>query len=129
MATAELPSEFMRNTILPRLQSVEGLDVILEVVPNILYGRSVTVAGLLSGKCLCSALKGKDCGDLLLLPPDVLNSDGVFLDDMSVAQLEELLEVPVLVFDGSWSNVFEYLKKFIRRYHTRDMLPVLERAY
>jgi len=129
MATAELPSEFMRDTILPRLQRVEGLDVTLEVVPNILYVRSVTVAGLLSGECLYSAMKGKDCGDLLLLPPDILNSDAIFLDDMSVAQLAKLLDVPVLVFDGSWSHVFEYLKKSIRRYHTGDLLPVFERQY
>jgi putative radical SAM enzyme (TIGR03279 family) len=110
MATAELPATFMKQDILPRLERIGALDVTLEVVPNSLYGRSVTVAGLLSGKCVYSALKGKDCGDMLLLPPDTLNATGVFLDDMTVEQLEGLLGVPVMVFDGRWSDVFAGLR-------------------
>jgi putative radical SAM enzyme (TIGR03279 family) len=110
LATAELPSGFIRNELMPRLKRITGLDARLEVVPNVLFGRSVTVGGLLSAKCLYSALKGKDCGDLLLLPPDVLNADGVFLDDATVSSLETRLNVPVMVFDGTWDDVFQRLK-------------------
>jgi len=111
VATAELPAGFMQQEILPRLQKVENLTVALEVVPNVLYGRSVTVAGLLSGKCLSSALSGRECGDLLLLPPEVLNADGYFLDDCTVSQLEERFNVPVYVYDGSWAELFKNLSK------------------
>jgi putative radical SAM enzyme (TIGR03279 family) len=110
IATGELAAGFIGENIVPRLQRVDGLSVTLEVVPNALFGRNVTVAGLLSGKCLYSALKEKDCGDLLLLPPDILNADGIFLDDMSPAQLEEKLRTPIKVFDGSWAEVFESME-------------------
>jgi putative radical SAM enzyme (TIGR03279 family) len=111
LATAELASGFMRTDILPRLRRVKNLDVELEVVPNVLFGRNVTVAGLLSGKCLYSALQGSDRGDLLLLPPDVLNGDGVFLDDRTISWLSEQLKVPVMVFEGNWADVFKALDK------------------
>jgi putative radical SAM enzyme (TIGR03279 family) len=109
LATADLPAGFMSDVVLPKLRDVDRLDVSLEVVPNVLFGRNVTVAGLLSGKCLYSALKDTDCGDMLLLPPDVLNTEGKFLDDMTVRQLENLLDVPVFVFSGQWDAVFAAL--------------------
>lgn len=115
MATAELPAGFIQHSITPLLQRIDNLELSLEVVPNTLYGRSVTVAGLLSGKCLLSSLKGKELGDLLLLPPDILNNDSLFLDDMTVPQLESMLGVPIMVFDGRWSDVFSALTK--RRRH------------
>jgi putative radical SAM enzyme (TIGR03279 family) len=111
LATAELPAGFMAKWIVPRLQKIADLDIALEVVPNVLFGRSVTVAGLLSGKCLVSSLRGKELGDLLLLPPDILNYDALFLDDMTVPQLEETLNVPVMVYDGRWSDVFDRLRR------------------
>ncbi len=111
LATGELAQWFMRDEIAPRLQRMHGLEVRIEVVPNALYGRSVTVAGLLSGKCVYSALKGKELGDLLLLPPDVLNADGKFLDDSTLPALEDRLGVPALVFGGSWSDVFTALQE------------------
>ena len=74
------------------------------VAPNTLFGRSVTVTGLLSGKCVYSALEQSAGGDIVLLPPDVLNTSGVFLDDMTVNDLEERLQRPVLVFDGRWGD-------------------------
>ncbi len=117
LATAELPSTIIHHSIAPALQTIRNLDVAVQVVPNTLFGRSVTVAGLLSGKCLVSSLKGKDLGDLLLLPPDILNNDSLFLDDMTVPQLETNLGVPVMVFDGRWADVFDNLTN--RRRHTQ----------
>ncbi len=115
IATGELPAGFIQQFITPSLGKIGNLELSLEVVLNTLYGRSVTVAGLLSGKCLISSLKGKELGDLLLLPPDILNNDSLFLDDMTVPQLESVLGVPVMVFDGRWSDVFSALTK--RRRH------------
>jgi len=123
LATGELASSFMGKSVLPALRRVEGLDARLAVVPNRLFGSSVTVAGLLSGKCLYSALEGKDLGDLLVLPPDILNADGVFLDDETLARVEERLRVPVMMFEGSWDVIFRLLKKTTRRIPARRLLP------
>jgi putative radical SAM enzyme (TIGR03279 family) len=123
LATGELARSFMEKSVLPILRRVEGLDVRLEVIPNVLYGRSVTVAGLLSGKCLYSALEGKELGNLLLLPPDILNADGVLLDDETIARVEKRLHVSVMMFEGSWDAVFRLLKKTTRRTRIRHLLP------
>jgi len=126
IATAELPAGFISSDVASRLMKVRGLEITLEIVPNRLYGRNVTVAGLLSGKCLYSALNGKDCGDLLLLPPDVLNHDGVFLDNTSLPQLEEQLGVRIKVFGGDWSDVFSSLNNPQRSSRSQDLLPFLK---
>jgi putative radical SAM enzyme (TIGR03279 family) len=109
LVTAELPSGVIAESVLPRLRQVRGLDVRLVVAPNTLYGRSVTVAGLLSANCVYFSLNGVPKADLVLLPPDILNADGVFLDDESVPGLSERLGSPVMVFDGSWPDVFRAL--------------------
>ncbi len=125
MATSVSASGFMRHEILPRLQGVGGLDVELIVATNTLFGENVTVAGLLSGKCLYSAMKDKNCGDMVLLPPDILNGDGLFLDDATVPQLEDQLDVPVMIYDGSWDDVFSHLKNPKRSRQAQDLLPIL----
>jgi len=110
MITAELPSGFIQSEVLPILQKVGNLDVSLHVAPNLLFGQSVTVAGLLSGKCVYSAVNGQGKADLVLLPPDILNNDGLLLDDMTIPQLEAQLGSPVMVYDGVWKDVFTRLK-------------------
>jgi putative radical SAM enzyme (TIGR03279 family) len=109
LITAELAAGFMERDIVPRLRRIGNLEVRLVIAPNLLYGRNVTVAGLLSGKCLYSALDGADPGDLVLLPPDILNAAGVFLDDVTPAGLAERLHAPVMMYDGNWGEVFRRL--------------------
>ena len=101
----------MRREVAPRLQKIRGLKVDLVVAPNMLFGPNVTVAGLLSGKCVYSAMEGKQPGDLVLLPPDILNADGLLLDDTTVPKLREQLGANVMVFEGQWADVFSALKK------------------
>jgi putative radical SAM enzyme (TIGR03279 family) len=77
-----------------RLNELEGLEARLVPVENRFFGPSVTVAGLLTGSDLITALQGQDAGDELLLP-DLCLRAGRFLDDMTVEQLEAALGVPV----------------------------------
>jgi len=116
MVTGTLAGSMMRSEVLPRLQKIRNLSTDLTVASNTLFGPHVTVSGLLSGKCLYSALKGK-CknADLVLLPPDVLNGSGLFLDDMTMEQLEAKLQVPVMMFAGRWGDVFRRLRTAERR--------------
>jgi putative radical SAM enzyme (TIGR03279 family) len=120
MVTGSLASIFIKQEIAPRLRKVTGLDVEVVIAPNLLFGESVTVAGLLSAKCIYSAVNGIDCGNVLLLPPDILNAEGMFLDDATVPELEARLGVPVIVFDGRWSDVFLHLKNPARSQHAHS---------
>jgi putative radical SAM enzyme (TIGR03279 family) len=123
LATGTLAAGIMERSVLPRLGKIGGLEARLEVVPNALFGPSVTVAGLLSGKCLYSALEGREMGDLLLLPPDILNGDGMFLDDETPERLGKRLGVPVMVFGGRWDDVFRTLKQSKGATRGRTLLP------
>lgn len=109
LVSGELAGGIMDSEVVPVLRKIRNLSVRLEVLPNILFGRSVTVAGLLSGKCIVSGLSGKPPADLIVLPPDVLNAEGLLLDDMTIQDLEAALACDVLPFDGQWRSVFDRL--------------------
>lgn len=73
----------------------EPAEVEVVGVENDFFGRSVTVAGLLVGRDMARALRGRDPGDLVLIPPATLNDDGLFLDDMTLDGLAAEVGVPV----------------------------------
>ena len=110
LATATLASGFMRENVVPILETIPDLDVDLQVVMNKLYGPDVTVTGLLSGMCLTSHFENLPATDLLLLPPNVLNEDDIFLDDETPLGLRKKLgNRPMALFHGSWEEVLFYL--------------------
>jgi len=64
-------------------------------VENKFFGPSVTVAGLLTGRDVIKTLLDKIEGHEMLLVPDVvLNEDNIFLDDITLDDLEEALGIP-----------------------------------
>ena len=83
-----------------RLHAECALDVQVIAVPNHFYGGGVSVAGLLTGSALRSALAGRELGRLLLLPAATRNADGVLLDDMAPAELEAELDMPICFCAG-----------------------------
>jgi len=94
-----------------RLREKLGIEVQVLPVPNRFYGGGVSVAGLLTGSDLIAALTGQDLGDMLLLPAVILNSDGVFLDDMTPEEVEAALHIP-LRFCANAAEVVEGIGLF-----------------
>jgi putative radical SAM enzyme (TIGR03279 family) len=87
--------------VLARVRKIKGASVRQVIVKNRFFGPSVTVAGLLSGGDILRALKGKNLGDMVLIPSNMLKEDeDVFLDGMSIKDLEQRLNVKVLRIDG-----------------------------
>ncbi len=75
---------------------VDGLTVTVYPIVNNFFGKSVTVAGLITGGDIVEQLSGKALGDELLFPSVMLRADGdVFLDDMTPVELSARLGVPV----------------------------------
>ncbi|HZK77193.1 MAG TPA: DUF512 domain-containing protein [Candidatus Kapabacteria bacterium] len=110
LSTATLASGFIRSEIVPLLETIPNLEVDLEVVVNRLYGPDVTVTGLLSGQCFEHHFAHRPATDLLLLPPNVLNEDDVFLDDETPLGLKHKLnDRPMAIFHGSWEEVLHFL--------------------
>ena len=67
-------------------------------IRNEFFGEQITVSGLLTGQDLAKQLRGQDLGEMLLLPCNLLRSGAnVFLDDMTVEDLERELKVSVKI--------------------------------
>jgi len=82
-----------------RLAKATGAAVRVYVVPNRFFGNTVTVAGLLGGRDILDAL-GSGAGaehDLILLPAEALNGDGLFIDTLPLGALEEALAPATVV--------------------------------
>ena len=76
--------------------AVDNLDVRIIKIENSFFGKSITVAGLLTGKDIVSALSGAELGDELLIPTSALSqSEDVFLCGMTLCELEDKLGVRV----------------------------------
>ena len=89
----------------------EGLCVNVVEVENLLLGSSVTVAGLLSGGDYLNALKDLDLGEELLIPlVSLRREEDVFLDDMTVFELSEALNIKITPVSN---DGYELLTKFI----------------
>ncbi len=70
-------------------------------VVNRFFGETITVSGLVTGRDLIEQLRGRDLGERLLIPANMLRAgERVFLDDVTVEQVEEALEVPVTAVDA-----------------------------
>ena len=66
-------------------------------IRNRFFGETITVSGLVTGGDLMEQLRGKDLGARLLIPDNMLRAgERVFLDDVTVEQVETALGVPVL---------------------------------
>ncbi len=89
----------------PRLAALtarlDGVRAQVAVVPNDFFGRSISVAGLLTGQDIRRHLAGLgDLGDQVLVPAvAVRDGSGVFLDDLTPADLARDLGVPVRVVE------------------------------
>ncbi len=86
--------------IVQRLNRVKGLTVELAPLRSDYWGQTITVTGLLTGQDLLTGLQGRTLGDRLLLPALMLkHGDTRFLDDMTVADVQQQLNIPIQVVE------------------------------
>ena len=89
----------IRDSVEP-LNRVENVEANLVVAQNTFFGKGITVSGLLTGQDIIRALKNEEVYDRVYLPPNVLNDDNLFLDEMTLPMLSEKVGVPVELFPG-----------------------------
>jgi putative radical SAM enzyme (TIGR03279 family) len=88
----------IKKIVEERLKIIPGLKIKVIVVKNDFFGSTVTVTGLLTGIDMLDTLKKqKEMGDLILLPPNCINQDSLFLDDMTPQDLEKELDRKVII--------------------------------
>ena len=77
-------------------EKFSGLEVQVVAVRNRLLGRMITVSGLICGRDIADAVKDLDKGEELIIPPNCLRSEGdMFLDDMTVEELSDILKIKI----------------------------------
>lgn len=87
--------------LVEQLNAVAGLKVELVALTSEYWGQEITVTGLLTGQDLLANLTGKDLGAAILLPSLMLkHEDTRFLDDLTVAEVSQGLNTPILPVSG-----------------------------
>ena len=93
--------------IIPRFNAVAGLTINLLPLRSDFWGQEISVTGVLTGSDVRSGLRDRlnqtgDLGDALLMPTVMLkHGTATFLDDVTVADLEQEFGLPILLASGT----------------------------
>ena len=100
VATGVLAAPWIEKLAEQIRQKYPGVRVKIYPVINRFFGEKITVSGLLTGADLKEQLSGAELLERLLIPCNMLrDGENVFLDDVTVEELEEFLGVPIQVVD------------------------------
>ena len=114
IATGKSAAGLMRRLAAKFMKQHPDIKVIVYQIRNDFFGEMITVSGLLTGTDLKAQLTGQELGDMLLLSSNVLRmGEEVFLDDVTLTELENALQVPIHIvksdgqclYDGMLGNV------------------------
>lgn len=110
IATGVLAYPYIKDLSEKVCQKYPGIQASVYEIKNNFFGERITVAGLLTGKDIISQLKGKELGERLLLSSNVLRSgEDVFLDDVTVSEMEIALQTKVSIVKSSGQAFVEAL--------------------
>ena len=108
MATGMLAYPYLQTMIEQLQTKYPNVKVHLYKVRNDFFGEKITVSGLITGQDLMKQLKEKPLGSCLLLPCNMLrDGEKVFLDDVTLSELKETLQVDVDVVKSSGQDLLD----------------------
>lgn len=101
---------------LGRIKGVyENFEFEVYPIENCFFGKSITVAGLVTAGDIIKTLKDKELFEALVLPDVMLRSEkDKFLDDLSVEDLENALNIPVKITTADGNGLFCTVSEFIK---------------
>lgn len=108
VATGKLAYGYIRDFAGQIKKKYPNVEVHVHWIRNDFFGERITVAGLITGQDLIAQLKGQKLGSRLLIPCSMLRSgEPVFLDDLTVSNVEDALQVPVDIVKSSGNDFIE----------------------
>ncbi len=108
IATGELAAPYLRRHAERIREKYPNIRVTVFPVKNEFFGERITVAGLITGRDLIRQLSGQDLGERLLLSTHMLKSgEPVFLDDVTVEEVEKALQIRVSIVESSGNDLVE----------------------
>ena len=85
-----------------------GLDGQVVPIVNHFFGETIVVAGLVTGRDLIDQLRGRYLGERVLLPENMLRyHENVFLDDVTLEEVEEALGVPLTFVEQDGGQLWD----------------------
>lgn len=106
IATGVSAAPYIRDLVNSVTDNVEVV-----AIKNHFLGETITVAGLTTAGDLISQLKGRNLGSELLIPRVMLNHDMVFLDDKTVGDVENELNVKVTAVENDGYDLIKKIGK------------------
>lgn len=108
IATGKLAYRFISDMAAQLVDEFPQLKIHVYAIVNNFFGEMITVSGLLTGQDLLAQLRNQELGDKLLLPQNMLKSgENVFLDDVTPAELEKALQVPIDIVKSSGQDLLD----------------------
>jgi len=104
VVTGKLGGLFFKHYIEPLMQKKLNFIPHWIITENRLFGTSVTVSGLLSGNDILRAIEENRGLSMYVIPPNTLNHEGKFLDDMTPKELERRTNVKILVPENTFMS-------------------------
>ena len=90
------------------MKEFPGFEVEVVDIRNDFFGEKITVSGLITGQDLIAQAKERDLGNVVAIPCNMLRmGERVFLDDHTVEEVENALQVPVIIVKSSGLALFE----------------------
>lgn len=109
IATGVSAAPFLREIIdRAALNCHTKLNYAVYAIVNKFFGETIDVAGLITGGDLIAQLKDKKLGERLLISKTMVKQDeNVFLDDVTVEDVEKALGVPVVLVEQDGFALYE----------------------
>ena len=112
IATGKLAYPYLQQMIEKLQVKFPNIKVHLYWIRNEFFGETITVSGLITGQDLMAQLKDKQLGSKLLLPCNLLrDGEEVFLDDVTLTQVKESLQVDIDIVKSSGWDLLERILK------------------
>ena len=97
IATGVSAAPFLQKLMVTAREKYDTINGRVYPIVNDFFGHTIVVAGLITGRDLIAQLRGKELGERLLIPQTMLrHGEGVFLDDVTLEEVEEALRVTVV---------------------------------
>ena len=106
MPTGKLAGPYLEKCVKMIQEKYPNIKIRVKVITNNFFGELITVSGLITGTDLKEQLAGLDLGERLLIPCNMLRSgEDIFLDDVSVRELEDALGTEIVVVDENGADL------------------------
>lgn len=108
LATGRLAFPFMKEMAEECMKEFSNYHIDVVAIRNDFFGERITVSGLLTGQDIIAQLKNRELGEKLLLPANLLRSgEEVFLDDITLSDVEETLQVKIDIVKSSGQDLLD----------------------